>query len=183
MGLVGPVSVHCDWVRRKVGSAASISVWYHVKLSVQIRPWDTLACCWDVKQPTNKLFYTISASEYRYVRITIIAKPLQDRGLSLDIVFPVGSKELTHCGLFTSWPLTKSQVPMAVWCSCWLVGCLTSQQHASCISRTDLLRQFDVLPHWDRSCRSNVPSHPVTVYWHRADQSQRWPYNARRLAG
>ena len=21
---------------------------------VQIRPWDTLACCWDVKQPTNK---------------------------------------------------------------------------------------------------------------------------------
>ena len=25
-----------------------------IKLSVQIRPWDTLACCWDVKQPTNK---------------------------------------------------------------------------------------------------------------------------------
>ena len=25
-----------------------------VKLSEQIRPWDTLACCWDVKQPTNK---------------------------------------------------------------------------------------------------------------------------------
>ena len=21
---------------------------------VQIRPWDTLACCWDIKQPTNK---------------------------------------------------------------------------------------------------------------------------------
>ena len=29
-------------------------VWQHVKLSEQIRPWDTLACCWDVKQPTNK---------------------------------------------------------------------------------------------------------------------------------
>ena len=26
-----------------------------MQLSVQIRPWDTLACCWDVKQPTNKL--------------------------------------------------------------------------------------------------------------------------------
>ena len=26
-----------------------------VKLSVQIRPWDTLACCWDVRQPTNEL--------------------------------------------------------------------------------------------------------------------------------
>ena len=54
LGLVGPVSVYCDWVRWKVWSAASISVWQHVKLSVQIRPWDTLACCWDVKQPTNK---------------------------------------------------------------------------------------------------------------------------------
>ena len=30
-----------------------ISVWQHVKLSSQIRPWDTPACCWDVKQPTK----------------------------------------------------------------------------------------------------------------------------------
>ena len=54
LGLVGPVSAYCDWVRWKVWSAASVSVWQHVKLSVQIRPWDTLACCWDDKQPTNK---------------------------------------------------------------------------------------------------------------------------------
>ena len=53
-GLLGPVSVYCDWVRWKVGSATSISVWQHVKLSSEIRPRDTLACCWDVKQPTNK---------------------------------------------------------------------------------------------------------------------------------
>ena len=26
-------------------------MWQHVNLSVQIRPWDTVACCWDVKQP------------------------------------------------------------------------------------------------------------------------------------
>ena len=24
-------------------------------MSEQIRPWDTLACCWDVKQPTNNI--------------------------------------------------------------------------------------------------------------------------------
>ena len=54
LGLVGPVSVHCDWVRWKVWPATSISVWQHVKLSEQVRPWDTLACCWDVKQPTNQ---------------------------------------------------------------------------------------------------------------------------------
>ena len=52
-----------------------------------------------------------------------------------------------------------------------------------CISGTDLLRQFYRLPHWDRSCRSNFPSHPVTVYWQRANQSQDWPYNIRRLVG
>ena len=28
-------------------------MWQHVKLSEQIRPWDTQACCWDVKQPTT----------------------------------------------------------------------------------------------------------------------------------
>ena len=54
LGLVGPVSVYCDWVSLNVWSATSVSVWQHVKLSEQIRPWDTLACCWDVKQPTNK---------------------------------------------------------------------------------------------------------------------------------
>ena len=48
---------------------------------------------------------------------------------------------------------------------------------------TDGSAQFYVLPHWDRRCRSNFLPHPVTVYWHRVDQSQRWPYNARRLAG
>ena len=63
---------------------------------------------------------------------------------------------------------------------CWLLNVPAT---CECISGTDLLRQFYVLPHWDRSCRSNLPSHPVTVYWHRANQSQRWPYNARRLAG
>ena len=54
LGLVGLVSVYCDWVRWKVGSATSISVWQHVNLSEQICPRDTLACCWDIKQPTNQ---------------------------------------------------------------------------------------------------------------------------------
>ena len=30
-----------------------MSVWQHVNLSEQICPWDTLACCWDVKQASN----------------------------------------------------------------------------------------------------------------------------------
>ena len=38
LGLVGPVSVYCDWVRWKVLCGTSISVWQHIKLSEQIRP-------------------------------------------------------------------------------------------------------------------------------------------------
>ena len=30
LGLVDPVSVYCDWVRWKVGSTASISMWQHI---------------------------------------------------------------------------------------------------------------------------------------------------------
>ena len=63
---------------------------------------------------------------------------------------------------------------------CWL---LYVPATGECITGRDLLRRFYVLPHWDRSCRSNFPSHPVTVYWHQANQSQHWPYNTRRLAG
>ena len=37
--VLGLVSVYCDWVRWKVWSAISISVWQYVKLlSEQIRP-------------------------------------------------------------------------------------------------------------------------------------------------
>ena len=38
LGLVGPVSVHCDWVRQKIRSASSTSVWQHVHFSEQIHP-------------------------------------------------------------------------------------------------------------------------------------------------
>ena len=67
---------------------------------------------------------------------------------------------------------------------CLFVGWLLNvPATCECISGTDLLRQFYVLPHWDRSCRSNFPPHPVIVYWHQADQSQHWPFNARHRAG
>ena len=31
--LAGPVSVYYDWVRQQAGSATSVSVWQHIKLS------------------------------------------------------------------------------------------------------------------------------------------------------
>ena len=55
LGLVCPVSIYCDWVRWKVWFATSISVCQRVNLSEQIRPRDTHACCWDVKQPRNNM--------------------------------------------------------------------------------------------------------------------------------
>ena len=47
LGLVGPVSIFCDWARYQVSSAASFSAWQLVHLTKQIRPWDTRACYWD----------------------------------------------------------------------------------------------------------------------------------------
>ena len=38
LGLVGQMSVYCDWVRWEVWPETSISVWQHVKLSEQVRP-------------------------------------------------------------------------------------------------------------------------------------------------
>ena len=86
--------------------------------------------------------------------------------LQVSSMLPIVSTMLcsTHACLFVGWLLN---VPAT----------------GECISGTDLLKQLYVLPHWDRNCRSNVLPHLVTVYWHRADQSQCWSYNARRLAG
>ena len=58
---------------------------------------------------------------------------------------------------------------------CLFVGCLTSQQHASVSQGRICSDKIYVLPHWDRSWRSNFISYPVTGYWHRANQSRRWP--------
>ena len=59
------------------------------------------------------------------------------------------------------------------WPSLFVGWLLNVPATCECISGTDLLRQFYVLPHWDTSCRPNFPSHPVTklctVYWHRAN--------------
>ena len=48
--------------------------------------------------------------------------------------------------------------------ACLLACLLNFPAACQCISETDLLRQFYVLTHGDRSCRPNFPSHPVTVY-------------------
>ena len=56
----------------------------------------------------------------------------------------------------------------------WFLHCFVSQPHAKCISGMDALRWFCELSHWDRSCRSNLLSHPVTEYWCKACKSQHW---------
>ena len=51
-------------------------------------------------------------------------------------------------------------------------GCLTSKQHTS-LSQRHICSDSStwMLPHWDRSCRSNFLPYPVTVYLHQANQS------------
>ena len=67
---------------------------------------------------------------------------------------------------------------MTVYIECTIktgVACLLNIP-ATCwsFSGRDLLRQ--VLPLWDRSCKSNFLPQPTTVYCHRANQSKHWHY-------
>ena len=175
-------------------------MWQHVKLSEQTRPWDTLACCWDVKQPTNKhhniIIIALKGAIRRELSPTLMLKwPRRHRAQITCNVSSAYQVQHAVCHLvrrenssikfdglkfvfayFIGWNhlLTKEG---------FVCRLLNVPARCQCISGTDLLRQVYVLPHWHRSCRSNFLSHPVTLYWHQASQSQRWPYIARHLAG
>ena len=64
-----------------------------------------------------------------------------------------------------------------------LVGCLTSKQRASVPLGRTCLHNCYVLSHWDRNCRSNLLSQPVTEDRPLAKQSQRWPDTTWRSEG
>ena len=49
----GLCSVSILWLDEVESLICNFSVLQHVKLFEQICPWDTLACCWDIKQPTH----------------------------------------------------------------------------------------------------------------------------------
>ena len=96
-----------------------------------------------------------------------------------SITYFNGSKRIGSVFFFVLTSIMLRSYYVHTWCMlvqtklcetvCWLLNVPAT---CECISGTDLLRQFYVLPHWDRSCRSKHPSHPVTVYWCRANQSQ-----------
>ena len=67
---------------------------------------------------------------------------------------------------------------------CWscVVSCLVFRQQVMCISEIDLFGQFWVLPLWDRSCRCNLLSCPVTVHWHLANWSFDSSHNYRHAS-
>ena len=95
-----------------------------------------------------------------------------------------GCLQVWSC-LLVGWHLTTQSVSQRWICSDSSMCCHThiqSADQAGCItqlqytdtgptSQMDLLRQFYALPHPDTVCRSGWLYHPVTVYWHRANQS------------
>ena len=120
-------------------------------MSEKIRPCDTLACCWDVKQPTNK--QTVHVQIVHQTSKHLCPAKLQTR---CDVCRACQS----HCSFISSDSVGHDSVSTAVseaedcacLCAsqgnpsktpqrqtkrderkfvCLLVGCLTSQQHAS----------------------------------------------------
>ena len=59
----------------------------------------------------------------------------------------------------------------------WWITATSAKQ----ISGMDLPRQFYMLPHWGRSCRSHLHPNPVMLYWHPANQYQHSLYVTRCL--
>ena len=156
---MGQPGVSLLWLGEVESLTCSFWVWQHIKLSSQIRSWDTLVCCWYIQQPTNNNHWTT---------LLVWLLPVWPLATVQAATFrlPVMVQVVERYGINTAKILF-----------CWFPIVPATCQ---CISGMDLLRQFYVLPNWDKSCRSNFLPHPVTVYWHRANQSQYWPYNVRQ---
>ena len=90
-GLVGPVAVNCDWLRQRAESLTSISVWQYVQLAEQIRPGDTLTCCWDVKRPTNQPSQLVLTTSARVWVGSSLRRDLNVRALVWRSLSPVFS--------------------------------------------------------------------------------------------
>ena len=99
-------------------------MWQHVKLSEQIRPCDTLACCWDVKQPTNK--QTNFCGVLAFLSATCVVG-WQSSVVDVDLfqVLLCVSRCLTDRPLSC---VTQIDYRMGLLVG-WLVACFMSQQH------------------------------------------------------
>ena len=107
LGLVSPVSVYCDWVRWKVRPATSTSVWQHVKLSEQVRPWDTLVCCWDVKQTTTlPSVYSSPSHLFNNICLWLHRVPIREKYDSLHLIVRL----MINSGLSPHRMVTNSQL-------------------------------------------------------------------------
>ena len=57
------------------------------------------------------------------------------------------------------------------WLFCFVFSLLKVPSSCKECLRNEFVQIFVMLPHWDRSGRSNLQSHPVTVSWHHANMS------------
>ena len=128
---------------------------------VQIRPWDTLACCWDVKQATSRAGWPNPSQALCLFRSCS----------HVHIVTPCHSQSAKQtCIIAVRYPFAiMDEIPyvFGILSTPLFVGWFMSQQQAN-VSLGRICWQLYVLPHWDTS-RPYMLSQPVTVYWHRAN--------------
>ena len=134
-------------------------MWQHVKLSEQICPWDTLACCWDVEQPTNK-----------WLQTTVCARTKMDR-----YQCPTDTRQ--HVSLVTTVRLPDGHVSMSTLLfperSTALNTHLASTStmklmpgNASSVSPSSTSLQHKTHPqHWTELCACSRPSAIANISW------------------
>ena len=94
-----------------------------VKLSEQIRPWDPLACCWDVKQATNNPDPVTPGAWQGSQFLCCDSTHEKTHGKSGDVTQVRRSRSRPIATRPTRWLACERGL--------FVVGCLTSQQHAS----------------------------------------------------
>ena len=99
---------------------------------------------------------------------------------TIQIRYMLSFRDLNEYSFFTSYTRCKTQLikdtePKAGQSNVQnlrqFVGCLPSPATLQANLRDGAAQTSYVLPNWTRSSRSNLLSHPVAVFWHRANPS------------
>ena len=97
-------------------------MWHLTKLSEQLCPWDTLTCCWDIKQPTTSLNSVSKQRVQQYllslqVWIKFFDKHQNTYQCSSFLTQSVKSAVISHISL-------KSHSKVVSGCSAWISSTL-----------------------------------------------------------
>ena len=153
----GAQTCHYHNSNRALGAVEPPTVRYHNIQTAWCVVVHSAQICSVTDQPLPQFLHSVT---YSVQKCTTTDLPLPQSLLSLThIAWIVRTQTSHHHNFYRVWSvylLLFDYHLCGLSADVFFHGCATSQQHAECISGTALLWEFYVLPHWDRSYRSNL---------------------------